>query len=164
MPQEPARPAAGRRSAEQVRARVAATNQFLVRSRLRASQAMAQVRYVDRLLHGTSQRSDAAEQAEGTGSEHLIEVIEHEVAAHVRALTLHEAAAQLQEDAGWPERAAAARFHAAHARELSRRAREELARHRARAAAAQQQVDKLHGRSPEGGAALQDPGAEHDRP
>ena len=107
MPQEPTRPAAGTGPAEQVRARVAATNPFLVRSRLRASQAMAQVRYVDRLLHATSQRSDAAEQADGTGSEHLIEVIEHEVAAHLRALTLHEAAAQLQEDAGWPKRAAA---------------------------------------------------------
>ena len=120
---------------------MAATHQFLARSRQHAKQAMAHARYIDRLLHGTSQRSDAAEQAEATRSEHLVEVMEQELAAHQRAAALHEAAAQLQEEGGWPARAAAARAHAARAREHARRAREELAGDQERAAAAQ---DRLH--------------------
>ena len=148
MPPQPAQPTAGEGLAEQVRARVAVTNQLLVRSRQRATQAMAHVRYVDRLLHPTSQRPHAAEQADAARSEHRVEVMGREVADHLRAVALHEAAARAQEDAGWPERAAAARAHAAHARELARRAWEELASYQARAAAAQEQVEELHRRLP----------------
>lgn len=148
MPQKPTQPAAGTGSAEQVQARIAATYQLLARSRQHARQAMAQVRYIDRLLHSTSQRSDAAEQAEATTSAHLVEVMEHEVAAHERAVALHETAAELQEEGGWPERAAAARAHAAHAREMARRAREELATYQARAAAALERVHEVRKRLP----------------
>ena len=148
MPQQPAQPRAGPWSAEQVGTQVALTYEFLASSRRRVAQAMARVRYVDRLLHSGGQPGEAAEPAEPTGSEHLVEAMEHEVAAHERAAQLHEAAAQLQEDAGWPERAAAARTHAAQARESSRRAREELADSQARAAAVQAQVDELYKRLP----------------
>ena len=54
MPQEPAQPVAGRGPPDQVRARVAATYQFLARSRQRAAFAMAHVRYIDLLLHSSS--------------------------------------------------------------------------------------------------------------
>jgi hypothetical protein len=111
MPDKPAAPTARTALAQEVRARVAASNQVVAQARRHAAQAMAQVRYVDRLLHSTSQRSTAAEQAEETRSAHLVEVMEHEVAAHERAVALHEAAAELQEEGGWPERAAAAQEH-----------------------------------------------------
>ena len=148
MPHRPAQPAAGTWSAERVRAHIVATYQFLARSRQHAKQAMAQARYIDQLLHGTSQRSDAADQAEATRSEHLVEVMEQELAAHERAVGLHEAAAQLQEEGGWPARAAAARGHATHAREGARRAREELARYQERAASAQERLYERRKRLP----------------
>jgi hypothetical protein len=100
MPDKPAPPTARTALAQEVRARVAASNQVV-----------AQVRYVDRLLHSSSQRPTAAEQAEETRSAHLVEVMEHEVAVHERAVALHEAAAELQEEGGWPEWAAAAQEH-----------------------------------------------------
>ena len=134
MPQQPAQPTTRPWSPEQVRAQVAATYQLLARSRHRAAQAMAQVRYVDQLLHASGQPADTAEPAEPTPAKHLVDTMEHEVAAHDRAAALHETAAQLQEDAGWPERAATAR--------------KELTAYQTRAAAAQEQVDELHKRSP----------------
>ena len=148
MSRQPAQPTTRTELAEQVGIQVAATYQFLASSRRRAAQAMARVRYVDRLLHSGGQRGEAAEPAATAQSSHVVDTVEHEVAAHERAVGLHEVAAQLQEDAGWPERAAAARAHAAHARESSGRAREELVDYQARAAAAQAQVDELHQRLP----------------
>jgi hypothetical protein len=168
MPQEPAQPMAGNGPPDQVRARVAAAYQLLARSRQRAAFAMAHVRYIDLLLHSSSQRSSAAESAGGPGLEHVTEVVEHEVATHLRAVELHETAAQLQEEGGWPARAAAARAHAAHARELARRAREELAHYRAQATAAREQVDELKRREPQHrdghAAGGKDTGAHHGRP
>lgn len=110
MPHQPVQPAVGRWTAKQVGAHIAATCQFLARSRQQANRAMAHARYVDQLLHGTSQRS---------------------------------AAAELQEEGGWPARAAAARAHAARAREHARRAREELVGDQERAAAAQERLHEL---------------------
>jgi hypothetical protein len=48
-----------------------------------------------------------------------------ELAAHLRAIEVHERAAELQERLGYPDRAARARAHAEHARELYARALEE---------------------------------------
>jgi hypothetical protein len=48
-----------------------------------------------------------------------------ELAAHLRAIELHERAAELQDRLGYADRAARARAHAAHARELYARALEE---------------------------------------
>ena len=48
-----------------------------------------------------------------------------ELAAHLRAIEVHEQAADLQERLGYPDRAARARAHAEHARELYARALEE---------------------------------------
>jgi hypothetical protein len=48
-----------------------------------------------------------------------------ELAAHARAIELHEQAAELQERLGHPDRAANARAHADHARELQVLALEE---------------------------------------
>jgi hypothetical protein len=50
-----------------------------------------------------------------------------ELAAHARAIQLHEQAAELQERLGHPDRAATARQHAAHARELQDQALAEQA-------------------------------------
>jgi hypothetical protein len=48
-----------------------------------------------------------------------------ELVVHARAINLHEQAAKLQERLGHPERAARARAHAEHARELQTLALEE---------------------------------------
>jgi hypothetical protein len=125
---------------------MAAAEQLLQRSRQRATAAMTQVRHVERLLHPTAARPAAAEADGGTRSKDVTQLVEHELAAHLRAVELHEAAAQLQEELGWLARAAAARAHAVRARELSRRARQELARLQALAAAAQQRVHEAHRR------------------
>ena len=52
-----------------------------------------------------------------------------ELAAHLRAIKLHEQAAELQERLGYSDRAARARVHAEHARELHARARQEQREH-----------------------------------
>ena len=67
-----------------------------------------QVRAVSRdiKLQGTSARERAAKAKE------------RELAAHQRAIELHERAAGLQDRLGHPDRAANAREHAEHAREL----------------------------------------------
>jgi hypothetical protein len=120
----PTQPAAERDEplVDDVRSRVAATNAQVQRTHRRTSQAMAQVRYVDRLPHANPERVAAATHAKATEAARFTEVMEHEVAAHDQAVELHEQAARLQDEAGWPERAAAARGHATRARELSRRA------------------------------------------
>lgn len=52
---------------------------------------------------------------------------QRELDAHQRAIELHEQAAELQERLGHPDRAATARQHAEHARELLARGRAEQA-------------------------------------
>jgi hypothetical protein len=54
-----------------------------------------------------------------------------ELAAHERAIELHERAAVLQERLGRTDRAASARWHAQHARELYEQARAEEAQDQA---------------------------------
>lgn len=66
----------------------------------------------ERLLHPTAARPAAGEADGGTRSKDVTQLVEHELAAHLRAVELHEAAAQLQEELGWLARAAAARAHA----------------------------------------------------
>ena len=130
---------------------------------------MAQVRYVDRLLYATSQRAAAAEQAEGTRSEHLVQVMEHEVAAHEQAVALHEVAAELQEEGGWRSGRQPPRPMPPMLGELARRSREELARYKARAAAAQEQVaaqervEEVQKRRPSGWAVSAVPGGRVSR-
>jgi hypothetical protein len=112
---------------------------------------MAQVRHVDGLLRPGAQWSVARPPAGGAGAEHVTELLHDELAAHLRAVRLHEQAAHLQERWGWPERAAAARAHAAHAahaRELSRRAHRELVSRQARVAAAVDKVGQAQRRLP----------------
>jgi len=50
---------------------------------------------------------------------------QRELAAHQRAIELHERAAELQERLGYPDRAANARQHAEHVRQLLAKGREE---------------------------------------
>jgi hypothetical protein len=60
-----------------------------------------------------------------TAHERALIAKRRELAAHARAIKLHEQAAALQERLGHSERAANARRHAEHARELQQRALEE---------------------------------------
>jgi hypothetical protein len=62
---------------------------------------------------GTERSSDATR-----ARERAAPAKQHEVDAHARAVELHERAAELQERLGHPDRAATARAHAQHAREL----------------------------------------------
>jgi hypothetical protein len=77
---------------------------LLERTRAKAPQVRAVSR--DRKLQGTSAR------------ERVAQAKQRELAAHQRAIELHERAADLQEQLGHPDRAANAREHAQHAREL----------------------------------------------
>jgi hypothetical protein len=54
----------------------------------------------------------------GRARERLDHAKRRELAAHERAIALHERAAELQDRLGRPDRAASARRHAEHAREL----------------------------------------------
>jgi hypothetical protein len=56
----------------------------------------------------------------------LLAAKQRELAAHDRAIRRHEEAAELQERLGHPDRAANARTHAQHARELRQQALHEL--------------------------------------
>jgi hypothetical protein len=112
--------------------RIAATDRLLERSRERVTAAMAQVRHVDRLRPG-AQRSVARPPAGGAGAEHVTEVLHDELAAHLRAVRLHEQAAQLQERWGLagagghrplrPRRPRPGAVQAAHRELVSRQAR-----------------------------------------
>ena len=98
MQHAPARPAAGFGGSEvdRGRDRIAATDRLLERPRERVTAAMAQGRLVDGPLRPGAQRSVARPPA-GAGAEHVTEVLYDELAAHLRAVRLHERAARLQE-------------------------------------------------------------------
>jgi hypothetical protein len=82
-------------------------------------------------MEADNDREDAAGGAE-EAQEHVTGVHERakqakrrELAAHARAIKRHEEAADLQERFGHPDRAARARAHAQHARELLKQAERE---------------------------------------
>jgi hypothetical protein len=77
-----------------------------------------------------------------------MQVKQRELTAHLEALKVHERAAELQDQLGHPDRAADARAHAEHARELYRLACEELADYEARVAAAKEKLARSRRRSP----------------
>jgi hypothetical protein len=74
------------------------------RARKEASQAVGEARAAGEHASSASSRAALAKR--------------RELAAHARAISLHEQAAELQERLGHPDRAAKARAHADHAREL----------------------------------------------
>jgi hypothetical protein len=129
---------------ERVRDHVDSAHELLERSQQVAQQAAARVeqtyRRVERIYRRVERTLGEAKgtfQATAASVDRFIEIKRRELAAHQEALKVHEQAAALQEKLGHPKRAAEARAHAEHARELYRLACEELAEYKARAAGAQ---------------------------
>ena len=90
------------------------------------------IEHADQVLHDGGQTAAAAEEPHrrATGARERAALAKRrELAAHLRAIEVHERAAELQERLGYPDRAARARAHAGHARELYARAREEQQEH-----------------------------------
>lgn len=135
----------GQPPADQIRARIAATNRQVEQARQRARSARVQAWQVARLL-GSSSPQAAVGQAVAARLEHAAEVMQQEPAARVRVVRVRDQAGQVQQGSGWSARSAAAGADAARARERSRRAREELARFQAGAAAARERNAEVHER------------------
>ena len=145
-------PPAGRpggQPAEWVGDHVDAVNRLIQRSQLATLRATRQAertrqrveRTYQRVLH-TAKATQAAFQAAAAIADRLFEVKQRELATHLAAMRLHEQAAELQERWGWPARAAEARAHARHARELYELAGQELARYLVRVRAAEHETDR----------------------
>jgi hypothetical protein len=139
---------------EQARAHVDRAQRLLAQSQQAVQHAEARVLRTQRRVQGTYRRAEdvagAAErihQATAAAVDRLIKIKRHELAAHRTAAALHEQAAHLQGRLGHPDRAAAARAHAEHARELYRRAGEELADYLARTTIATDQASSTPRRS-----------------
>ena len=129
---------------ERVRDHVDSADELLERSHRAAQQAAARVeqtyRRVERVyrrVERTLGEATGTVQATAASVNRFIEIKQRELRAHQETLKVHEQAAALQEKLGHPERAAEARAHAEHARELYRLACEELADYKARAAGGQ---------------------------
>jgi hypothetical protein len=86
----------------------------------------------------------ATQQAAAAAVDRFLQVKRRELAAHRAAVEMHAQAAALQERLGHPQRAAQARAHAEHAKELHRLAAEELAEYQARITAARNKAGKRH--------------------
>ena len=90
------------------------------------------IEHADRVLHDGERTAGAAEEPHrgATGARERAALAKRrELPAHLRAIEVHERAAELQERLGYPDRAARARAHAEHARELYARARQEQQEH-----------------------------------
>jgi hypothetical protein len=106
---------------------VDAANQLLRQSDRVVQRAAIRVRQTRQRIAGDAPLADLPGPVD-----RFLAVKQRELTAHRRAIELHEQAAALQERLGHPDRAAAAREHADPARELSRRAWEELAEYETR--------------------------------
>jgi hypothetical protein len=113
--------------AERIGRHLDAANQLLRQSDRVVQRAATRVRQTRQRIAGTSPPADPPGPAE-----RFLAVKQRELTAHRGAIELHEQAAVLQERLGHPDRAATAREHANHARELYRRAWEELAEYERR--------------------------------
>jgi hypothetical protein len=89
------------------------------------------IEHADQVLHDGEQTAAAASaRPRATGARERAALAKRrELAAHLRAIELHEHAAEVQARLGYPDRAARARAHAEHARELYARARQEQQEH-----------------------------------
>jgi hypothetical protein len=89
------------------------------------------IEHADQMLNDDERTASAAEARHQAASarERAALAKRQELAAHLRAIELHEQAAELQERLGHADRAARARAHAQHARELYARALEEQQDH-----------------------------------
>ena len=83
------------------------------------------IEHADQALTDVDQAVAAGAQRRASARERAALAKRRELAAHRRAIELHEQAAQLQQRLGHADRAATARAHAQHARELYERAGQE---------------------------------------
>jgi hypothetical protein len=128
---------------------VDAVNRLIQRSQLVALHATLQAQHTrqrvertyQRALH-TAEATRAVFQAAAAIADRFFEVKQRELATHLAAMRLHEQAAELQERWGWPARAAEARAHAGHARELYELAGQELATYLVQVQAARHETDR----------------------
>ena len=119
--------------AERVGARIAAANQLIQASRSAVAQATVQIQQshdrlgrTDQRGHDSAERARAARRSAAAAGQRFLRAKQRELAAHDRAILRHIEAAELQERLGHPDRAANARSHAQHARELRQQALQEL--------------------------------------
>lgn len=119
--------------AERVGDHVAAANQVIqashkviAASTVQVQQARARVGRSYQLVGDTAGRAQAAHLSATAAGQRFLRAKQRELAAHARALRRHDEAAELQERFGHPDRAANARAHAQHTRELRDQALEEL--------------------------------------
>jgi hypothetical protein len=111
--------------AQRVREHVAAADRLIDQSRQAIGRAWAQIQQTDRRVQRTFHRvgdaagaARAAEQVVTAAEERYLQAKQRELAAHEGAIRRHQEAAVLQEQFGHPDRAATAREHGRHAREL----------------------------------------------
>jgi hypothetical protein len=83
------------------------------------------IEHADQALSNLDAAGVAKGQRLGSARERAVLAKRRELAAHRRAIALHEQAAELQERLGHVDRAATARAHAQHTRELYERALQE---------------------------------------
>src|SRR5262245_17379114 len=119
--------------AQRVTDHVAAADRLIDQSRREIGRAWAQIQQTDRRVMRTFHRvRDAGGAAHAAGrlataaEERYLQAKQRELDAHERAIRRHAEAALLQEQFGHPDRAAAAREHGRHARELYQQALREL--------------------------------------
>ena len=119
--------------ARRVREHVAAADRLIDESRREIGRARAHIQQTDRrVLRAFHRVRDAGGAARAAvriataAEERYLRAKQRELAAHERAIRRHEEAAVLQEQFGHPDRAAAAREHGRHARELHELALREL--------------------------------------
>jgi hypothetical protein len=118
---------------ERVGDHVAAAKQVIQASRKAVVKATSQIQQThgrvgrnDQRGHDSAGRARAAHQSATAAGQRFLAAKQRELAAHDRAIRRHEEAAELQERLGHPDRAANARTHAHHARELRQQALHEL--------------------------------------
>ena len=136
-------PGPGGSLANRVRDHVAVADRLLRQSHRVAERAAARVRQSQLRLERTGRRALGVDDAPPAPlTDRVLTVKQRELTAHRTAIQLHEQAAQLQERLGHPGRAAEARQHADHARELYRQAWDELADYESRRTAGRTDPDR----------------------
>ena len=121
------------RLVERVGNHVAAGDRLIEQSRQAIRQVRTEIEQTDRRVQRTFSRirdavgaGQAARRAHTQAEERYLRAKQRELAAHERAIHRHDEAAALQERLGHPDRAASAREHGRHARELHQQALQEL--------------------------------------
>jgi hypothetical protein len=118
---------------ERVAEHVAAAHQLIQASRNAVARATVQIQQShDRVgrtnqpRHDSAGRARAAHRSATAAGQRYLQAKQRELAAHDRAILRHIEAAEFQQRLGHPDRAANARTHAQHARELRQQALQEL--------------------------------------